>query len=545
MNKTRTPIILVLFLFVIPMPMIFSAAVVDTDLGTSFERLFPELSEGYIDLNSHHSLDRLPDMDELPEESLIRDGILQVQEILDFILEQYRFFTVEELEDIQAVLENAEGQIDELIALSYRSRVRGAIEKKREFGSDDLYLTPSALRRGQEEMSGYIAAMLHAYKKEERQFLQRFSEARESLFSMIEAGYPLPPMSTETRGLLVSAMIHTVLTDGDSNPPRVKAAITTIGRIKAEDALPYLETLLDSPQYRVEAAEALGEIGNSQARSILMESLQGSEPGDFQYALIRSVGKIGGDESEQYLLDLLSSSLEERNVDEEEPREDDSSTRIEQTTVKALADLARQGSRNRQIYTVLTGYLNHEDPELRKMAVEGIAGFGARQAAGELLPLLKEEKNEQVKITLVRSLNSLNDASTIPSFINLLQDPAASTTLKAELISAIGSNDNGPRAVGSIMDNLSSLDQQLREVTRRAILQLYGKDPQTVMGYLSRGLLQSQDRLFLEEASGILADLADPASLNTLLKLLETPYSGVRKNITWAIFRIRPDNNAR
>ena len=67
-------------------------SVVDTDLGGEFERIFPELSEGYIDLNSNEKLDRLEDMDELVPESLIQDDILQVQEILDFIIEQYRFF---------------------------------------------------------------------------------------------------------------------------------------------------------------------------------------------------------------------------------------------------------------------------------------------------------------------------------------------------------------------------------------------------------------------------------------------------------------------
>jgi len=98
---------------------VWSISIVDTPLGNDFSQLFPELSEGYIDLNSNGSMDRLEDMDEKVSESLVQDGVLQVQEVLDFIIEQFRFFPVAKLEEIQTVLSDAEGQIAEIIALSY------------------------------------------------------------------------------------------------------------------------------------------------------------------------------------------------------------------------------------------------------------------------------------------------------------------------------------------------------------------------------------------------------------------------------------------
>lgn len=523
------------------LPHLYSASIVTTPLGRAFSELFPELSEGYIDLNANSSLDRLEDMDELIPESLVQDEVLQVQEVLDFIIEQFRFFSVQDLESIQEILENAEGEIAELIALSYRNRIAEVVEKKREFGSDDLYLTPSALRRANEEMSGYIATMLHAYKKEEQEYVRKFSEARGSLFSMLEAGYPLPQMGMEDRELLTSAMIHTIITSGDSNPQRVKAAIGTLGSLKAENALPYLERLLDSQQYQVESAKALGDIGNSAARTILMEKLDDSENGAFQYALLRAIGKIGGDESEKLILDLVpqETSGDSESSNSTMPPEK------EQNVLQALADIAQRQSRNRQIFTVLSRYLIHPKPELRQIAVEGVAGFGPRLATPKLLPLLAEEKNETVKISLVRNLNSLNDPATIAPFVTLLDDPAASSELKQEVISAIGANPNGSRAAVQIMEFLQDENPQLRTATRGAIVQLYGKDSKTVIGALSRGVLQSENRLFQEEASSILAQLADEASLATLLKLLESPYPQVRKNVTWAFYRIKPDNNAR
>jgi len=517
---------------------LWSISIVDTPLGSNFERLFPNLSEGYIDLNSNGSMDRLEDMDEKIPESLVQDGVLQVQEVLDFIIEQYRFFPVSKLEEIQNVLSRAEGQIAEIIALSYQIRMTQVIEKKREFGADDLYLTPSALRRAHEEMSGYIATMLHAYKKEEQEYVQQFTSARESLFSMIEAGYPLPPMGTEDRSLLISAMLHTILSEGERNPQRVKAAINTLGRLQAESALPYLQNLLGSSAYQVEAAGALGDIGNTQARAILMEALKVSEPGEYQYALIRAVGKVGGDESAEYILSMLPASQGED--DEAQLPE-----QKEETIVKALSDLAGQGSRNRRIFTVLSDYLSHESPEIRGVAVEGIAGFGARMATGELLPMLKDEQNEKVKITLVRNLNALNDANTIPTFINLLDDPTTSNTLKQEIINAIGRNDNGARAIPAVLTYLSSDNEAVRTTARQAVLNQYQRDSQTVISSLSRSALQSSDSLFLEQATSILAEVADPAAVPTLLKLLDTTSPQVRKNVTWAFYRIRPQNNAR
>src|SRR6056297_1173320 len=541
MKRYRSLLLIVIAILCTVVPA-WSISIVDTPLGNDFSQIFPELSEGYIDLNSNGSMDRLEDMDEKISESLVQDGVLQVQEVLDFIIEQFRFFPVAKLEQIQTVLSEAEGQIAEIIALSYEMRMAEIIEQKREFGADALYLTPSALRRAHEEMSGYIATMLHAYKKEEQEYAQQFSEARESLFSMIEAGYPLPPISTEDRNLLVSAMVHTILSNGERDQQRVKAAINTLGRMQAESSLPYLKNLLDSTAYQAEAASALGEIGNTEARSILMSALQASEPGEYQYSLIRAVGKVGGEDSAEYLLSILPDTDAQGDEQEGETAVPE---KKEATIVKSLADLASQGSRNRKIFTVLSDYLSHESPEIRGVAVEGIAGFGARLATTKLLPLLKDEPNEKVKITLVRSLNALNDASTIPTFINILDEPSTSSTLKQEIIRAVGMNDNGARGVPSIITYLSNENQEVRTTARQALLNQYQRDSKTVISNLSRSVLQSEESLFLEQATSIIAEVADEAALTTLLRMLETPYPEVLKNVTWAFYRIRPQGNAR
>ncbi len=514
-------------------------SVVDTDLGAEFERIFPELSEGYIDLNSNDKLDRLEDMDELVPESLIQDDILQVQEILDFVIEQYRFFSLDTLQEIDAVLEDTSGDIPEIIALSYSNSLQSVIEKKREFGGGELYLTPSALERAHKEMNGYIATMLHAFKKEEPEYAEQFSEAREKLFSMMEAGYPLPELGDEDKRLLSGAMIQTILNTGEDNPKRVRAAVSTLGRMGSEQAIPYLEDLLDSETYRSSAARALGQIGNNRARSTLMNALGSTETGEFQNALIRAIGNIGGDSAVEKLL-AMAEEIKSAEGETTPARQEKMLT-----VLQAMADITEKGKRDRRIYNTVVEYLEHERPEFRQAAVEGVAAYGGRNAVSELRPMLQEEKNERVLISLVENLNSLGDPSVVPAFTNLLGISGTSTRVKVETIRAIGENEHGARAVTSIMDYLSASSEELRDVTAEAISTLYEEESKTVIGGLTRGVVQSDDELFLKEATGLLAELADEDSLGTLLKLVESPYPEVRKNVTWGLYRIRPQGNTR
>ncbi len=521
-----------------------SVSVVDTNLGQRMLQLFPELSEGYIDLNSNGQLDRFQDMDEKVPESLIQDNTLQVQEVLDFVIDHFRFFTVERLEEIRAAVENAEGDIPEIIAISYGNRLAEAIEDKREFGADDLYLPPSVLARAQEEMQGYIATMLHSFRKEEGEYARRFSEAREQLFSMMEAGYPLPRIGDADQSLLASAMIHTIITTGDDDPQRVKAAIRTLGRMQAEEAIPRLESLLDSQEFRIAAAEALGDIGNNTARAILTSALEESTPGPYQNAVIRAVGRVGGAESAELITDLAESTRS-AGADGEDAEGAGPDSEKMLTVLRAMADLTDQGTRNRDIYQTLSEYLEHPQPDFRRVAAEGIANYGGRNALGLLQPRLSDEQDEEVIITLVQELKDYDEVSVLTSFTSLLDARGTSTRVQEEIITAIGAHANGPRVVTTVMDYLEHESESVRETTAGAIAELYEKDARTVVGALSRGVTTSDNQLFLEEATAILGELADPASLTALTNMLGSPHENVRRNATWGLYRIRPTDNAR
>jgi len=511
-----------------------SAKIVDTVMGREFTKIFPELSKDYIDLNGNGELDRLDDMDEKVPDSRVKDGIIQVQEILDFVGVNFRFISMDKLKSIKTALLNASGDIPELISLNYSSLIDEIILEKERLGANDLYLTPSAMKAAKEKMTGFIATMLNAYRKEERQYEDAFSQANRELFRMIEAGYPLPDLNSEDKQLLTNLTIHTIIKEKDSNITKVLAAIRTLGRLKAKEAIPYLEELLLSSDYNIETAIALGNIGSNEARKILMDSLKLEEPGKFKNTLIMALGKTGGDESVKLILSLLNTGNSE---------ETDSET--EKTIVSSLASLSTSGIKDRKVYSILTEYLNNNDPEIRILAISGIAAYKTAAATALLTPILKTEKSEEVLVELVKSLSTDINPSTILSFSSLLKDTKTSDELKTVLIEAIGINKNGFKAVTPVVSYLGSTNDEVSLAAAKTLEKLYLQNGPIVVGGISRGISLSTDERFLTVSSDLLSRIADPGSIVTVLNLIGSTYPEVKKNATWTLYRMSPANNVK
>ena len=247
MYMKKTALICIIFVTSV---VILPAEVVDNNLGRALTEIFPELSQEYIDLNNNGELDRLDDMDELVPESRVKDGIIQVQEILDFIGENYPFFFMDDLVAVRDALDSTEGTIPELIALSYNRTIREIIRKKEELGTEGLYLSPSAKKEAMERMSGYIADMVSAYKGETPEDEKRFIEARDKLFTMIEQGYPIvKDLPEEDMNVLVSSLIQTTINERNTSEKRVKSAVKTLGKLADPFAVSYILDLMQEEDY--------------------------------------------------------------------------------------------------------------------------------------------------------------------------------------------------------------------------------------------------------------------------------------------------------
>ena len=509
--------------------------IVDNTLGSRLGTIFPELRQGYIDLNQNGSLDRLEDMDELVPESRLRDEILQVQEIFDFLIENYRYLPLAKLNSVRDALDDPQGAIPEILTINYRTRISALIREREAMGEDGLYLSPSARRKALETMEDLISRLNLAYQKEWRQAESDFVEARDELFTLLDRGYPLPEnLLPEDYAIFESTLINATMPQRADNPERSRIAVLTLGKLKSDAAVPYLIDLLQRDTFSREAIRALGNIGTPDAQQILLEKLKSEETGDAEaLECIRALGKIGGKESADTLLDILKSKEPEISMEKE------------QEILGSLSDMAAGGYTDRRISTLLTEYLENPDPSFRTIAIRGLSFYADQASSVQVLNAMKNDRDTKVVMAAVRSAHHINHPSTVPTMVGLLREGNLSPDMTGEVIKALGQHPDGVRGAVNIQEYLGDPERETRESARDAMKVLYTQNAQVVASSLARGIAASKDELYLKEASSLLAELADPSAVNTFFSLLTSSSPQVRKNATWGLYRIGVSGNLR
>ena len=81
-----------------------AAAPVSSALNQELVKIIPEIGQGYIDLNGNGKADAGGDVSEVIPESRVKDGALQSQEILDFVVANGRFIPLDKLRAVQAAV---------------------------------------------------------------------------------------------------------------------------------------------------------------------------------------------------------------------------------------------------------------------------------------------------------------------------------------------------------------------------------------------------------------------------------------------------------
>ncbi len=535
-KKVLIPIITI-FIF-IPTISLFSIPVVKSQLTAGLIKIFPEIKKGYIDLNQNGKPDKNAELNEYIPDSIVKDNKLQGKEILNFIIKNYPYIPLDKLLAVQKLLKNSNEAIPELIALNFMGRMEETIAKKKELEAKGLYLTPSALREAYAKETKYINTMVQAYKKESQKLEKGFIEARDKLFTMIEQGYPLPDkLGEEDRDILVSIMINTIIKESKKNPSRVKVAIKTLGRLKAESAVNYLISIINQPDLRIESIRALGQIGSPKALKLLLAKLDTVTDKQSKLAIIEAIGNIGNKSSVGRLISILNPESGKK-VDQD----------ILITTLKALANIASisRGESDRALQNIFANYISSTDPQIRVVAVEGLSNFKNSITSDKLFSLLRKETVEQVRIAVIKAINKLQFPNTVPTLVAILRNKSTSKNERIAVINALGINPNGDKGLVYIIGDLASPDKDIRSAAKEALINLYAKHKKAVVGAISNSLRKfSKDEMPLEAATSVLARLADPDSMNYLIPLLSSQYPQVKKNVTWALYRIHSSSNPR
>lgn len=508
--------------------------VVSTPLSQELIKLFPELSSGYIDFSGNGKPDQTVDINEYVPDSRVRDGQLQAQEILDFIIANWRFISLDKLKAVRSAVKSSGGAIGELIAINYAGSLDEAVLQRESMG-DGLYLTPSAYKEAMDRIGGIVSAMTDAYKKEGQKSDAEFVSSRDALFGMIEKCYPLPlDLPVEERGVLSTTMVSVIVKEQGTNPARTRMAIRVLGLIKSQDAAPWLMELAAGTSYPIEAMKALADIGYKPAISVIATQLRTATSPDVRRAALQATGTIGGAEGLDAILELVKA-----------PNRDTQPPELVEAATQALAGVAQKGNTDPRVLAALKDLATAGTPAVRRIAATGLGAFNTAQSAESLVALVGAEKDVPVRKAAVLSLNRQKSDTVMPALLRLLREKDLDPGLKSVALTAVGSNAAGAQAIPVLVDALADPDPSVRAAASASLRQLFPANQVAVTGALSRVLLTSQDETSLVAGASLLSVLADPTSIPTLLGLLGKPQSEVKRLATWALFRVRGAPNPR
>jgi len=508
---------------------------VDSPLNKQLEKIFPEIASGYIDLLGKGKLDQTSELNEVIPESRIKSGMLTAQEILDFIVANWRFIPLEKLRAVQNAVKTTPGAINELIAIDFSDSLDDAISKRAAMG-DTLYLTPSAYKEAMDKLGGIITAMATDYKTEDAKSESDFVANRDQLFGMIEKGYPLPgDIPDDERATLSTAMLNTLMKEQKSDPAKAKTAIKTLGRLNSIKAAPYLSGLAEGSDFQVEAIEALGDIGYKPAVPSLARQVKSGQSPEIREAALRALGAIGGADGLDAILDLLKpanrAGLPKGFLG---------------PIAQALAAIAQKGNADARVQAAFKDLSVSDDPQVRKAATSGIGASVSPASTDALLAVLATDKDPAVRTQAVSALGKQKGDAIAPALMKVLREKDPDPALETAAVNALGDMPTGSLAIGIIVDDLAAdKDAGVRAASASALRKLYPANQALVTGSLTRSLLAIQDEAFLVDGTGLLAVLADPTSIPALLTLLQKPQPAVRGNVAWAFYKIRSASNPR
>jgi HEAT repeat protein len=509
--------------------------IVASPLTQELVKIFPDLASGYIDFNGNGKPDQTADLNEVVPESRIRDGQLQAQEMLDFIVANWRFISLDKLKAVQTAVKNSSGALNELIAIDFAASLDDAIRQRDAMG-EGLYLTPSAYKDAMDRLGSMVSAMSAAYKKEGQKGESDFVAARDNLFASIDKGFPLPKdLPAEDRAVVSTAAVNIILKEKATNPQRTRTAIKVLGQLKSTEAAGYLLDLASGTDYPIEAMRALADIAYKPAIPVLAKQLKTSATIEVRKAALQATGAIGGADGLDTILDLVKPGNKEKLPPD-----------LLEATAQALAGIALKGNGDQRIQAALKDLSGSDRSSIRSLAAAGLGAFSAQPAVDSLLALVNGDKDPGVRRAAVVALNKQqrNDA-VMPALMKVLKEKDLPTALKITTIQAIGDNAQGSLAISALVDGLADTDPGVRTAAGAALQKLFtvASNQPLVTGSLTRALTASNDENFLGVGTALLATLADPSTLPTLLALLQKPQPEVKRNAAWALYRLRNGSN--
>ncbi|MCP4696875.1 MAG: hypothetical protein GY862_08510 [Gammaproteobacteria bacterium] len=253
------------------------------------------------------------------------------------------------------------------------------------------------------------------------------------------------------------------------NIARSKKLINTLGKFRSVRSLEQLGTLLETEQNASLRSGIVTVLGASQAsfQAIpLIPSFLKNESKELRSSAAEVLGQLGDTDAVSPLIELL--------------KDRESSVRV-----NAVNALSRLGDAD--AVTPLIALLKDQNSSVRQSVVEALDRLGSAEAVKPLIELLKD-KNEDIRNKVASALSGLGNAEAVKPLIELLKDQ--SSDVRSSAVMALGQLGNAEAVIPlaeAFKDQQSSVRnsaaEALSEIGRinaaTPLLIRYLKDPDT------------------------------------------------------------------
>ncbi len=293
------------------------------------------------------------------------------------------------------------------------------------------------------------------------------------------------------------------------NATFIQSTLVALGQVNAQMYQKVQAALNDSDSdVRIQAAEALGYIGNAQAVEALIAAFNDSDSFVRGYAAV-ALGKMGNAQTMEALIAVLNHS--------------DSDVRWH-----AAVALGKMG--NVQAVEALIAALNHSDSDVRIQAAEALGKMGNVQAVEALIAALYHSDID-VRIQAAVALGKMGNAQAVGTLIAALYHPGR--FVRTETAVALGEIGNA-QAVEALIAALNHSNSDVRIQTAMALGEI--GNAQAVEALIA--ILNYSDSFVRIQAAGALSKIGNAQAVEALIAALNHSNSFVRIQAAGALSKI-------
>ncbi|MDD2580430.1 MAG: HEAT repeat domain-containing protein [Desulfuromonadaceae bacterium] len=296
------------------------------------------------------------------------------------------------------------------------------------------------------------------------------------------------------------SILKTLVADQDTQVR--KEAIKAAGMQKLVDIVPIIHQALadQDPGVKETAVTALAGFGNNPEYMKDILNMLGTFGEDLDYAVIKSVGIVGYEKAGAVLMEELQNKQLSNNL------------------VYSILETLGKISYKPATELVIKNFLHHQDPDIRRVAVEALGSF-CDQNSLERIEDVVHDPHWSVRKTALTALVKIAGPRETQLILDALHDN--DFLVRKHAIITLG-NLRDVKTISEIVKQLA--DKKLREFACEAILN-FGR---SALPYLHQFMKRDDSIEIRESIIDLVGKIGDSISVGPLMELLEDPNSNIR-----------------